>query len=96
MAKGMAASPLPASLLLASGYVIPCVELTIGILLLLGIATRAAPLAALLLMLVLMLGVTLKQDWPAAGDQLLYGLVLGALLWLRESSDTPLWPQGCG
>ena len=34
MVKNMASTPLPPSLALASGYVIPCVELLIGILLL--------------------------------------------------------------
>jgi hypothetical protein len=42
-------------------------------------------------MLVLMFGVTLKQDWATAGSQLLYGLVLAALLFLRESFDLS-WP----
>ena len=70
MVKSMAAAPLPPSLTLATGYTVPCVELLIGTLLLLGLFTRAALTLALLLMLVLMFGVTLKQDWPTAGSQL--------------------------
>jgi len=87
MAKSMATSPLPYSLCLASGYAIPIVELVIGTLLLLGILTRATLTAAFLLMFVLMFGVTMKQDWTAAGQQLLYGLILAILLFTRERYD---------
>ncbi len=92
MAKSMAATPLPPSLTLASGYLIPCVELLIGTLLLLGLFTRAALTAALLLMFVLMFGIGLKQDWNVASQQLLYALVLALLLFARSSYDRT-WPQ---
>jgi thiosulfate dehydrogenase [quinone] large subunit len=92
MVKSMAATPLPSSLTLASGYAIPCVELLIGILLLLGLFTRAALTLALLLMLVLMFGIGLKQDWNVAGSQLLYGLVLAILLYGRHHYDLS-WPN---
>jgi len=91
MAKGMATSPLPPSLTLASGYAIPPVELLIGILLLLGLFTRFALTLAFLLMLVLVFGVGMKQDWTAASQQLLYALVLFVLLFARERYDIS-WP----
>jgi thiosulfate dehydrogenase [quinone] large subunit len=91
MVKSMATTPLPPSLALASGYIIPCVELFIGMLLLSGLFTRAALMLGLLLMCVLMFGVTLKQDWPTAGSQLLYGIVLAALLFARQRYDLS-WP----
>ena len=91
MVKSMSTSPLPPSLTLASGYAIPCVELLVGILLLLGIATRFALTLASFLMLVLMFGITLKQDWNTAGGQLLYGLILSILLFTRERYDIS-WP----
>jgi thiosulfate dehydrogenase [quinone] large subunit len=87
MAKSMSAAPLPSTLTLATGYAIPCAELVIGTLLLLGVATRAALTLAFLLMFVLMFGVTLKQDWVTAGSQLLYGLVLAVLLFARSRFD---------
>lgn len=87
MVKSMAATPLPRTLTLASGYVIPCIELVVGALLLLGFATRAALILGFLLMFVLMFGITLKQDWATAGSQLLYGLVLAALLFGRARYD---------
>ena len=80
MVGDMAKSPLPASLVLATGCVVPCVELVIGVLLLTGVATRHALVVAMLLVLVLMFGITMKQDWNIAGQQLLYGLVLAVLL----------------
>jgi thiosulfate dehydrogenase [quinone] large subunit len=91
MAKSMAAAPLPASLTLAAGYAIPCVEVVIGVLLLLGLFTRAALISALLLMMVLMFGVTMKQDWTAAGQQMVYGLILATLLFTRRPYDIS-WP----
>ena len=80
MVGDMAKSPLPAPLVLATGYVVPCLELLIGVLLLAGLATRFALVLAMLLMLALMFGITMKQDWNVAGQQLLYGLVLAVLL----------------
>jgi thiosulfate dehydrogenase [quinone] large subunit len=87
MVKSMATTPLPPALALSTGYAVPCIELLIGTLLLLGILTRAALAAAFLLMFVLMFGVTLKQDWATAGNQLVYGLVLAALLFGRREYD---------
>jgi thiosulfate dehydrogenase [quinone] large subunit len=92
MVKSMAATPLPPTLTLATGYAVPCVELLIGTFLLLGIFTRAALTTAFLLMFVLMFGVTLKQDWATAGTQLLYGLILAALLFGRHQYDLT-WQQ---
>jgi thiosulfate dehydrogenase (quinone) large subunit len=91
MVKSMAASPLPPALTLATGYAAPCLELLIGVLLLLGLATRYMLILALLLMMVLMFGVTMKQDWNVAGQQLLYGLILALLLFGRERYNLS-WP----
>jgi thiosulfate dehydrogenase [quinone] large subunit len=91
MVKSMSAAPLPAGLVLATGYTVPCVELLIGIFLLLGVFTRVTVTLALLLMMVLMFGVTMKQDWTTAGSQLVYGLVLAALLFARQQYDLS-WP----
>jgi thiosulfate dehydrogenase [quinone] large subunit len=92
MVKSMASTPLPSSFTLVSGYAIPCVELLIGILLLLGLFTRYTLILAFLLMFVLMFGITLKQDWNIAMQQLMYGVVLFLLLFARERYDLS-WPQ---
>lgn len=91
MVGEMAKAPLPSGLVLATGYVVPCVELLVGVLLLLGLGTRFALALALLLMIVLMFGVTMKQEWNVAEQQLLYGLVLAGLLFARERYDLS-WP----
>jgi thiosulfate dehydrogenase [quinone] large subunit len=91
MVADMAKSPLPASLVLATGYVVPCVELVIGVLLLAGVATRFALIAAMLLMLALMFGITMKQEWNVAEQQLFYGLVLALLLFGCERLNMS-WP----
>jgi len=91
MVKSMSTSPLPPSLTLAAGYIIPCVELLVGTLLLLGLFTRFALTIAVLLMCVLMFGVTMKQDWASAGIQMLYGLILCILLFARQRYDLS-WP----
>lgn len=82
--KSMAPAPLAPQLVLAMGYVIPCVELLVGILLLLGLLTRFALVVTFGLMFVLMFGVTMKQDWATAGQQIVYGLALFALLYLCD------------
>jgi thiosulfate dehydrogenase [quinone] large subunit len=46
----------------------------------LGLFTRAALIAAFLLMATLMYGVTIVQNWDAASTQLIYCLVLFVLL----------------
>ena len=91
MVKSMAAAPLPTSLTLATGYSVPPVELLIGILLLLGTFTRFALTLSFLLMLILVFGVGMKQDWAVAGQQLLYAVVLFVLLFARERYDIS-WP----
>jgi thiosulfate dehydrogenase [quinone] large subunit len=92
MVKSMASTPLPPALTLASSYLIPCVELLIGALLLLGLFTRATLTLALLLMFTLMFGIGLKQDWDVAVSQLLYALVLAILLFARNPYDLS-WPK---
>jgi thiosulfate dehydrogenase [quinone] large subunit len=67
------------------------VELVIGVLLLAGLATRFALVVAMLLMVVLMFGITMKQEWNVAEQQLLYALVLAVLLYGRERLDLS-WP----
>jgi thiosulfate dehydrogenase (quinone) large subunit len=87
MVGDMAKAPLPPSLVLLTGFVVPWVELLVGLALLFGYGVRFALVTAMLLMLLLMFGVTLKQDWTVAGQQLLYSLVLGVLLFGRAYLD---------
>jgi len=75
-------SPLPPSLVSLFGKNLPWIEGLFGLLLLLGLRTRAALIGGALLILVLTFGSTLIQDWQAASTQLLYAAVYAALLFL--------------
>jgi len=79
-----AKTPLPEWSVRAFGLMLPTVEALLGLLLLIGLRTRAALLGCGLLMMVLTFGSGLVQDWNAAGLQLTYALVFGALLFLRR------------
>jgi thiosulfate dehydrogenase [quinone] large subunit len=77
-------APLPAWSVWVFGLALPAIEGILGLLLLIGLRTRAVLIAASLLILVLTFGSALLQDWSAAGTQLLYALVYAALLFLRR------------
>src|SRR5215472_141916 len=84
LSEQFARSPLPGWSVHLFGMVLPAVEGLVGLLLLIGWKTRAALIAASLLMVVLTFGSALVQDWNAAGAQLLYALVFSVLLFLRR------------
>lgn len=73
---------LPTASVWAFALFLPAIEAFLGLLLLLGLRTRAALIAASLLIMVLTFGSSLVQDWAAAGLQLTYALVYTALLFL--------------
>jgi thiosulfate dehydrogenase (quinone) large subunit len=80
------ATPLPSWSVMAFGFVLPWVEAALGLLLLLGLATRFALAAASLTILVLTFGSTLRQDWESAGLQLIYAAIYAALLVFRSEN----------
>jgi|SRR6185312_12168429 thiosulfate dehydrogenase [quinone] large subunit len=77
-------APLPMWSVWSFGMVLPAIEALLGLLLLIGLRTRATLVAASLLIMVLTFGAGLVQDWPAAGLQLTYALVFSALLFLQQ------------
>ena len=78
--KTMTQSWIPLPLVIATGYAIPFVEIAAGALLLLGLFLRPALVLGFLLLIVLMLGICLAQNWTVAAEQLIYMAVLAALL----------------
>jgi thiosulfate dehydrogenase [quinone] large subunit len=88
-----ARSPLPEWMVRGFGTVLPSIEGVIGLLLLIGLKTRWALIAASLLMLVLTVGTALVQDWAVTGTQLMYALVFSVLLFLRRYNSWSL--DGC-
>jgi thiosulfate dehydrogenase (quinone) large subunit len=80
-------TPLPTLSVFSFGFVLPIVEAAVGACVLFGFQTRRALISGSVLMLVLMFGSTLRQDWPTVGIQLTYSLVYTLLLaWIRFNS----------
>ena len=77
-----AQTPLPRWSVYSFGLSLPWIEALLGLLLLIGLRTRAALIGGGLLILTLTFGSSLIQDWSAAGSQLTYALAYTALLFL--------------
>ena len=78
--KTMEPSMIPTFLLKASAYAIPPVELILGVLLIIGFRTREALMGSCVLMISLIFGSCLIQNWDMAGGQMLYIVIFSALL----------------
>ena len=63
---------IPSSALPAFGAVLPWVETTLGLLLMLGLFSRFTLIAGALVMTALVIGTNLAQDWLVSGLQLIY------------------------
>ena len=77
---------VPAGMLPAVGTVLPWIEASLGLLLLLGLATRFSLIAGALVMTFLVIGTNLAQDWNVAGLQLIYCFIYYYLLSHREQN----------
>lgn len=73
-------SPLPEWSVHSFGYALPILEAVIGAAILIGFQTRRALIAGGILMLVLIFGSSLRQDWQIVGLQLTYSLIYALLL----------------
>ncbi|MGJ3253846.1 MAG: DoxX family protein [Elainellaceae cyanobacterium] len=71
---------VPEALVRVPATLVPIIEFIVGILITLGLATQAALVTTFGLMIVLMYGVTLLQNWDSASSQLIYCLVLFLLI----------------
>jgi thiosulfate dehydrogenase [quinone] large subunit len=78
--KEFAAAPLPPALVSAYAHALPFAEGSIGLLLLLGLWTRPALVAAMVVIMSLVFGSSLLEKWSLVGDQLLYGLYIITLV----------------
>ena len=75
-----AKTPLPPWSVFDFGYVIPILEAIVGAAVLFGLHTRRALQAGSILMLVLMFGSSLREDWSTVGIQLTYSVVYCILI----------------
>ncbi len=71
---------IPMSTLPAFASVLPWVETGLGLLLLLGLATRFALIAGAIVITCLVIGTNLAQDWLVSGLQLIYAFLYYYLL----------------
>lgn len=71
---------VPRSSIPVFAAILPWVEALVGVLILVGLFTRAALIAGFTVMVVLMVGITLAQDWSVAGLQVIYCLAYFVLL----------------
>ena len=81
---------IPASSLPAFGAVLPWVETTLGLLLMLGLFSRFTLIAGALVMTVLVIGTNLAQDWLVSGLQLIYCFLYYYLLIHQDQNSMSL------
>jgi len=67
-------SLIPSFLVTAWGSVLPFLEFGIGLLLILGLFTYRASIAGAIIIIILLFGSTLIENWDWAGMQMIYGL----------------------
>lgn len=82
--KQMQGAPVPSWFLPTFSYVLPYMEGSVGLLLLLGLFTRSGLIAGTLIILLLQIGSCLAQNWSVVGDQLVYSLSFFILLSLID------------
>jgi len=85
-AESFEKSMLPAELVLPFGYGIAIAEFIIGLLVLIGLFTRQAALAGGILMILLIAGTSLIENWGAIPSQLLHTLFFLLLIQFSESN----------
>ncbi|MCK7557018.1 DoxX family membrane protein [Chitinophaga sedimenti] len=80
MVKGFEGTMMPGALVAPFATVLPFIEFAIGLFLIIGLFTKQSLTACALLMMALLLGTGLKEDWGAAGSQMVYALYIALLL----------------
>ncbi|WP_343693238.1 DoxX family membrane protein [Chitinophaga sp.] len=90
MTGAFAKSMLPQSLVMPFSYVLPIAEFTIGLLLIVGLFTSKAILAGTIVMLLLILGTCMIENWEALPSQMIHAVVLIVLLQFIASNNISL------
>jgi len=80
LAEQFRETPLPEWSVLSFGYALPVAEGVIGMFLILGFQTKKALMAGALLMMPLIFGMSLREQWSVVGTQMLYALIYFILL----------------
>ena len=79
MVKEFSKTFLPDALVLPFSYTLPFLEFITGVLLLLGLFTRFATVVGVLIMLALIFGSSMLEQWNNIFSQIVYGAYLAAL-----------------
>ncbi|WP_343672421.1 DoxX family membrane protein [Chitinophaga sp.] len=90
MTGAFAKSMLPLHLVRPFSYVLPIAEFTIGLLLMLGLFSGKAILAGIIVMLLLIFGTCMIENWEALPSQIIHALVLILLLQFVASNNISL------
>ncbi|MFL9844194.1 DoxX family membrane protein [Flavobacterium rhizosphaerae] len=80
MTAQFAQSMLPQILVKPFSYILPFAELLTGFLLLIGLFTKQAVVAGAIIMMVLIFGSAMLEQWDAIPSQLIHGAILVCLL----------------
>jgi thiosulfate dehydrogenase [quinone] large subunit len=83
-------SMLPAAIVRPFSYVLPVAEFVIGLLLVLGLFTRYSLVAAAVVMIILIGGTTLIENWEALPSQLIHIAFFAVLLHFINSNKISL------
>ena len=83
-------SLLPNVMITPFSYVLPMVEFTVGLLLLIGLFTKPALIIGACIMLVLLFGTAMIENWEAVPSQLLHLAFFALLLQFIQSNSWAL------
>lgn len=81
---------LPAPLVSGFGYVLPFAELLTGLLLIIGLFTKQAAVAGCIIMLALLFGSSLVQNWGVFTSQLMHVLFFVLVIQFISSNNMAL------
>src|SRR6266404_8360982 len=80
MVNSFEKSMLPKILVVPFSYVLPLAEFTVGLLLFTGLFTRPASIMGAIIMIVLIFGTTMIENWEAVPSQLIHVAFYAVLL----------------
>ena len=92
MAEQFKDSMLPDFLVLPFGYLLPLVELVIGILLLTNWQTKNTIYAGLLTMSLLIFGSSMIENWGAITAQLVHAIYFAVVLYFLTKNELATYP----
>ncbi|WP_333578041.1 DoxX family protein [Sphingobacterium sp.] len=90
MTETFSKSMLPQSLVTPFSYILPVAEFTIGILLILGVFSPKVIIAGLAVMIILMFGTCLIENWEALPSQMMHAIILIVLYQFISANNISL------